>query len=592
MEIALRGIGVSPGIGIGPALPFNVEAFDIPKYRVTDKAAELKRFDAAVAAVRKDLKRVHRQTAKALGEGHADIFKAHLMLLDDVMMREEIETRLEEEGLNVEYLLDDFITRYTQVMKKVRAPSFRERTNDLEDVGTRIMGKLLKAEPVNLQHIRTPSVVVAHDLSPSDTANIDAKNALGIAIDVGGPTSHTAILARALEIPAVVGLRYVGVHVAPGDVLIVDGANGQVFVRPDQATLEEFTEEKKRLEKKRRALLHAEEARPITTLDGRELPVLANIELPIEIAHCLNIRVQGIGLYRTEYLFLNRDSLPTEDEQLQAYSQAAAALKPRPVILRTLDLGGDKFASASQLQLAEELNPQLGWRAIRFCLERPDIFKAQLRAMLRASAYGNVQIMFPLIGGVGELRRVKAVVDEVKADLEQRGVPYNKNIKIGSMIEVPSAVVVADLLAKECDFLSIGTNDLIQYSLAVDRVNEKIAHLYEPAHPAVLRMIRQTTQAAKAAKIPCSLCGEMAGDPLFTELLIGLGVSSLSMSAVAVPAVHAEIATIRMSQARRFAHKVLTAGTVSEVRALLDRRFKRRRGMERYLSQLEPNQED
>jgi len=583
VEIALRGIGVSPGIGIGPALAFDVHTLDIPRYQTEDKAAELARFNKAVDAVRKDLKRLHHQTAKALGARHADIFKAHLMLLDDVTMREEIADRVIKEGYNVEFLLDDLIARYTKLLKTVPDPRFRERTTDLVDVGARILGKLMNRERASLERIETPSVVVAHDLSPSDAANIDVENALGIAIDVGGPTSHTAILARALQIPAVVGLRYVGTHVKPGDQIIVDGTKGYVFIRPDASTVQEYVVEKERVDLERIALIEIEETRGSATLDGHEVPLMANIELPVEIPASLKVNSRGVGLYRTEYLFLNRANLPSEEEQYQAYAQVAAALKPRPVTLRTLDLGGDKFVS--HLQLAEEINPQLGWRAIRFCLERPDIFKAQLRAMLRSSAHGNVQIMFPLISGVDELRRVRAVFDEVCADLERRGVPFKKNIKFGSMIEVPSAVVIADMLAKECDFFSIGTNDLIQYSLAVDRVNEKIAHMYEPAHPAILRMIRYVTRAAKAANIPVSICGEMAGDPLFTELLIGLGIDSLSMSSVAIPAVHAEIVNARLSTAKRFASRVLTASTVHDVRALLEQRYKRKSALQHYLSE-------
>ncbi len=583
MEIALRGIGVSPGIGIGPALAFDVRPLDIPRTQVEDKAAELARYDAAVDSVRKDLKRLHHHTAKAIGTRNADIFKAHLMLLDDVTMREEIEGRLIKEGFNVEFLLDDLIARYTKLMKTVPDPRFRERTNDLVDVGTRVLEKLMNTERVGLEHIEVASVVVAHDLSPSDTANIDVENALGIATDVGGPTSHTAILARALQIPAVVGLKYVGTHVKPGDQLIVDGTKGYVFIRPDAATIAEYVAERDRAQRERVALLDYEEARGSKTLDGFEVPLLANIELPVEIPSSLKAHAKGVGLYRTEYLFLNRGNLPTEEEQYEAYSQVAAAMKPWPVTLRTLDLGGDKFAS--HMQIADEINPQLGWRAIRFCLERPDIFKAQLRAILRASVHGNIQIMFPLISGPEELRRVKAVLDEVRADLDRRSVPFKKNIKVGSMIEVPSAVVIADILAKECDFFSIGTNDLIQYSLAVDRVNEKIAHLYEPAHPAILRMLRHTIQAAKAAKISCSICGEMAGDPLFTELLVGLGIDALSMSSVAIPAVHAEIVGARMSTAKRFAGRVLAARCVSDVRALLEQRNKRKTALQRYLSQ-------
>jgi len=587
VDIALRGIAVSPGIAIGPALAFDVHSFEIPKYRVADPAEELARLDKAMEDVRADLQRLHKRTSKALGEDHADIFKAHLLMLDDVTIRQDLEQRVADEELNVAFLLDDLIARYAKVMRTASDPRFRERTNDMLDVGKRILGRLLDAEVANLEHIAAPSVVVAYDLSPSETANIDTQNALGIATDVGGPTSHTAILARALEIPAVVGLKYACAHVKPGDMVIVDGANGYVFVRPDPATLAEFTAEKERLERKRRTLLQAEDTRPSTTLDGKAIPLLANIELPVEITRSLKAKVHGVGLYRTEYLFLNRSDLPSEQEQFQAYAQVAAAMKPRPVTLRTLDIGGDKFVS--HLQLSEEINPQLGWRAIRFCLERPDIFKSQLRAMLRASVHGTVQIMLPLISGVEELQRVHVMLDEVRADLERRNVPFDGHVKVGSMIEVPSAVVIADLLAKECDFFSIGTNDLIQYSLAVDRVNEKIAHMYEPAHPAILRMIRDTVKAAKGGGIPCGLCGEMAGDPLFTELLLGLGIDSLSMSAVAIPTIHAQIASTKLLAAKRFANRVLRATSAEEVREHLERRYKKKGALERYLSQIQPD---
>ena len=580
MEIALRGIGVSPGIAIGPALPFRVQSLDVPKFPIQDSVAELERFERAAATVRADLTRLTDQTREEHGDALSGIFRAHLYILDDVVA--EIRSRLDKERVNVEYLVDDLIGRYSRMMTRVNDARAQERVADLLDVGTRILGKLLNTELNSLEHIERPSIVVAHDLSPSETANIDIANTLGIATDMSGPTSHTAILARELQIPAVVALRYVGDHTLPGDAIIVDGTNGYVYIRPNAVTLERFVEERKRQEKQRRALLRAEAHERSATLDGVEVPVMANVELPYELRHSLKASTHGIGLYRTEYLFLNRSSLPTEEEQYHSYSQVVAAVKPAPVTLRTIDIGGDKFMS--HVPFEPEDNPQLGWRAVRFCLERPDIFKAQLRAMLRSSEHGNVQIMFPMISGLDEFRAVMSVLNDVRADLERRSVPFKKDIKVGSMIEVPSVVMTADQLAQECDFFSIGTNDLIQYALAVDRGNERIAHMYEPAHPSVLRMIRQTVKAAKTAHIPCAICGEMAGDPLFTELLLGLGVDSLSMSAVGIPAVRAEIANTKLATAKAFANRILRLSTAAAVRSSLQRRFERRNAIDAYLA--------
>lgn len=580
MELALRGIGVSPGVAIGPAVLFRVQSIEVPHYRIDDAEAEIARFDQAVKRSREELTHLWEQTRDELGERHAAVFAGHLEMLDDVALRPEVIRRLETDGLNVEYGVDQLIGGYTKMLGEVDDPLFRERSSDFVDVGRRILSNLLDRKLNSLEHLAQPCVIVAHDLTPSETANMDTTNTLGLALDGGGRTSHMAILARALEIPAVVGLRYAGVQVAADDVIVVDGTNGHVIIRPEPATLDRFQNEKERQEEDRRVLLQAETDGPSVTLDGLEIPTLANIELPMETEMSKRAKCQGIGLYRTEYLFMNRVNLPSEEEQFQAYRQVIESMGETPVTIRTLDIGGDKIVP--HLGLEEETNPQLGWRAIRFCLDRPDVFKAQLRALYRASVYGNLQIMFPMISGVDIYREARQVAEEVRDDLKARGISFREDMKIGSMIEVPAVVAVAEKLAKECDFFSIGTNDLIQYGLAVDRVNERTTHLYEPAHPGILALLKQTIDAAKKAGIPCSICGEVAGDPMFTELLLGMGFEVLSMSAVSIPIVRAEIANTKSAAAKRFARKALSMSSGSEVRTLLEQRYKRRGTMKLY----------
>lgn len=570
MEQFLQGIGVSSGIAIAPAFKFSHDRYDVPKYTITDLDAELARLDAAIEDTRKDLATIYEQTLAGLGKAHADIFRAHLMVLEDVVLRDDVAQLLKEECCNVEYILDTLSRRYVQIMETIEDQRFRERTADLLDVVDRLMRHLLVSERRTLRHIENTSVIVARDLSPSDTASMDIEKSIGLAIEVGSATSHTAILARALEIPAIVGVTGAFEAVSMGAMVILDGAAGLLILDPKPETLARYADLRERLNLRREKLLEVSETGGARTTDGVEVALGANIELPFEIEHSLKVRAQGIGLYRTEYLFINRDSLPTEDEQYEAYAEAIRALSPMTVTLRTIDIGGDKFIA--HLQLLKEENPQLGWRAVRFCLARPDIFKTQLRAMFRASVHGSMRIMFPMISGLEELRQVKQVVQQVRRDLDREGIPYDPQVPIGSMIEVPSAVALADLLAAECDFFSLGTNDLIQYLLAVDRVNEKIAHLYQPAHPAVLRMIHAASSAAEAAGISCSICGEMAGDPLYTELLLGFGISSLSMAPVAIPLIRAEISKISLDDARSLAREVLQMKTSTEIKQLLAER--------------------
>jgi phosphotransferase system enzyme I (PtsI) len=515
-----------------------------------------------------------------LGERQGAIFDAHLGLLDDIALRPEIERRLQVERLNVEYLVQELIAGYAKLLEQLEDPAFRERSNDLVDVGRRILGHLMDEELETLEQLDGPSIIVARELVPSETVKMDMPNTLGVATDTGGPTSHVAIIARAFEIPSVVGLRSLGSQVRDGDTLVVDGANGLVVVNPTKATRERYEREKRRLTKLRAALLEAAGEGPAITQDGREIATLANIELLAETTISRRAQTQGIGLYRTEFLFLNRATLPTEDEQYQEYASVLKAMAPLPVTARTLDVGGDK--GMPLLNADHETNPQLGWRSIRLCLDRPDIFKAQLRALLRASVHGKLQIMFPMITGLEQLIEARTMVDEVKADLRRRGVAFDDDVRIGSMVEVPAAVLIADRLATRCDFLSVGTNDLIQYCLAADRTNLRTAHLYQPIHLAVLRLLVQTLAAADAAGIPCSICGEMAGDPALSELLVGLGYRILSMSTSSSPAVRAEIANTHYPTAKRFAQKILALETTDQIRAAIRQRYEQRDTLGRF----------
>lgn len=570
METTLRGIAVSPGVAIGPAHLFQVASIEIPNNAITDVPAELKRLSGAFEAARKELIQLREQTRDELGEHHAAIFHSHLDMLDDVAFKPEIERRVQEEKINADYLVHDLIQGYTRMMDQIEDPLFRERSMDFVDVGRRVLNNLTSHEADTLEHIEKPSIVVARDLTPSETADMDTPNTLGIATDAGGPTSHMAIIARAFEIPCVVGLQYLTKQVGPKDQMIVDGTNGYVIVRPDKVTLKYYEKEKQRIEAERLAFVQTSVEGPCMTQDGQEIQTYANIELLSETNHSIELHCQGIGLYRTEFLYMNRATLPSEDDQFHSYRRVIEAMAPLPVTMRTLDVGGDKVLP--HLKQEVESNPQLGWRSIRMCLDRPDIFKAQLRAMLRASVFGKIQIMFPMITGIDQFNEAKQVVREVQDDLRARGVEFDPDIKIGTMIEVPAAVTIADKLAKVCDFFSIGTNDLIQYCLAVDRVNPRTAGLYQPTHMAVLRMIKQTIDAARNADIPCTICGEMGGDPMLTELLIGMGVTSLSMSSVNLPMVRAEIANTHLPTAKRLAKKVLDMGSVSEITLFLQER--------------------
>lgn len=572
-EIVLKGIPASPGIAMGPAFLMDTEEPVVPRRQISDEELpqEIARFEEALIQTRKEIVDIQKKITEEMGTDHAEIFNAHLLVLEDKMFLEEVISRLRKEKLTVEYILLDVIKKYVKVFSKMDDEYLKERISDIEDVGKRILRNLLGQQRQDLSKLREEVIVVAYNLSPSDTALMHKENVLGFVTDIGGRTSHTAIMAKSLEIPAVVGLEKVSRLVKKGDFLIVNGNEGMVIINPRRETIKKFEEELLKFEE----FIHRLEGLkdlPAETLDGYRVKIVANIESPQEISSVLAHGAFGIGLYRTEYFYMNRKDLPSEEEQYEAYRRVAIQMAPYPVTIRTLDLGGDKFIS--QLEIPYEINPFMGWRAIRFCLARPDIFRTQLSAILRASVDGKLKLMYPLISGIEELHQANQILEEVKADLRRKNIPFDENLEVGAMIEVPSAAVTADILAKEVDFFSIGTNDLIQYSLAVDRVNEKIAYLYEPSHPAILRIIKNIIDSAHREGIWVGMCGEMAGEPMFIPLLLGLGLDEFSVSPVIVPEVKQVIRSMTISQAKEIAQKCLTFSISEEITEYLRSKLK------------------
>ena len=563
-EITLRGIPASPGIKIGKAYLLGREEYHIPKNSVTEKDIpnEISRFEDALIQTRKEIIDLQKKIAEAMGTEHAEIFDAHLLVLEDRMLIEEVISRVKKEKLAVDFIFSEVLKKYAEVFSRMEDEYLRERISDINDVGKRILRNLLGKKRKSFGDLKEPVILVAHDLSPSDTASMHKKDVIGFITDIGGKTSHTAIMAKSLEIPAVVGLETATLHIQDEDLLIIDGNSGVVIVDPQKETLNKFQRKEEKIKDLSKAYLSFRDL-PGETLDGRKIELVANIELPGEIFSFKEYGIKGIGLYRTEFFYMNRQDLPSEDEQYKSYKFVAEEMNPLSVIIRTLDLGGDKFLS--QLQIPQDMTPFLGWRGIRFCLARPDIFKTQMRAILRASVHGNLKIMYPMISGIEELLQANELLEESRKELRAKGLPYNKDMEGGVMIEVPSAALTCDILSKTADFFSIGTNDLIQYSLAVDRANEKVAYLYEPSHPAVLRLIKSIVEAACLAKIPVGMCGEMAGEPTFALLLIGLGLDELSMPANAVARIKQIIRSISYKQAKEIVVQAMKLCTGKEV---------------------------
>lgn len=572
-DTILIGIGASPGIAIARGHLLNRARVAGIERRIlpAEVDAEIAGFLAAVEKSRTQLQEVQAQAAGQLAE-HLYIIDTHLLILDDQLLRNATVELIRDELLNAEGALGRTLRRLRQVFDSISDEYLRERRSDIDSVGDRLMRNLLGEVRENLEGLTAQAIVVAHDLSPADTLQLDRDKVVGFVTDVGGRTSHTAILARSLGIPAVVGLENVTTQVSTGEPMIIDGTTGTVVLNPSPATFREYLERKQHYEYLEKEL-DAYRALPAETRDGVRVALRGNVELADDVVAARAQGVEGIGLFRTEFLFMAASTPPSEEEQYRAYRAAVEAMAPHPVTIRTLDVGGDKFVP--ELNLLDEANPVMGLRAVRFSLKEGTLFRTQLRAILRAAAHGTVRVMFPMISGVAEIRACRHLVERARQELLDEGVPVGP-AALGIMVETPSAVLIADVMAREVDFFSVGTNDLIQYCLAIDRGNEHVAYLYEPLHPAVLRALHRVCEAARAAGIEVSICGEMAGEQLYAPVLIGLGFSELSMAPAAIPRVKRLMRQITLAETRELVDRLLRLPTAAEVVQALETELHRR----------------
>jgi phosphoenolpyruvate-protein phosphotransferase (PTS system enzyme I) len=569
-EVRRQGLGVSAGVAFGRAYLIGRDTLKAPRHHVEadDIDTEIARLYKAIAASDKQLAKIKERLASE-NESDYHIISAHQMMLHDEHLVGAAVGYIRDELICAEWALRRAVDDIAGVFDRMEDEYLRERRSDVEFVCERVLRSLLGRETGPVQP-PPDAIVVAYDLSPADTAQLHKAAVAGLITEAGGKTSHTAIIARAHEIPAVVGLETVTELVETDDLIVLDGGSGQVIINPTAATVAEFRD-LQRQQVAKDAALHSMRDLPATTLDGVDVALYCNIDGHDEIGSALDYGAIGVGLYRTEYLFMGQDEPPDEERHYQTAVEVLRALGGRPATIRTFDLGADKLAPFLEAAALDEANPALGLRSIRLCLSplgRP-LFRLQLRGLLRASVHGPLKIMFPMISGVAELRATHAFVDEVQRELRTEGVPFDEHIKFGIMIEMPSAALGADLLAGECDFFSIGTNDLIQYTMAVDRVNEYVSYLYEPLHPALLRLIGEVARAAETARLPVSVCGEMAGEPMLAPVLIGLGIRELSMSAASVPEVKAMVRAIRVSEAQALIERIRPLATAAEVRAMV-----------------------
>ncbi len=575
-ERILHGISASPGIAIGRAHLVDRRRIKTPKRHIDENEVEteLSRLDAAIIASDEQLERIKKKLREREGEDHFRIIEAHQLILHDEHLVGPTRQRIREEKVNAEWALRRTVEEIKSVFDSLEEDYFRERRSDVDFVGDRILRNLLGETVDAVGAPPAGAVVVAHDLSPADTAHLHRASCAAFITDAGGKTSHSAILARAFEIPAVVGVEHATERIAQGSLVVVDGLTGAVCLNPTPEELADYQARARRHQAFTVELLKNRDL-PAETTDGVRVRLYANVEITDEVPSAVDHGAEGIGLYRTEFLYLDRSDLPREEEHFMHARGVLRRVAPFPATFRTFDLGGDKVAPLVGGH-GHEANPALGLRSIRLCLKERGLFKTQLRGLLRASAHGRARIMFPMISGVGELRAAKAVVEEAKAELRAEGHAFDEHIPVGIMVEMPSAAMTADLLARECDFLSVGTNDLIQYSLAIDRVNEHVGYLYHPLHPAILRTVRYVVDAGHAAGVRVGMCGEMAGEPLFALVLVGLGIDEMSMNSTSIPVVKSVIRSSSMAEAKALAQEVLALATTEEVEACVHDAMKKR----------------
>ncbi|TCK02056.1 UNVERIFIED_ORG: phosphoenolpyruvate--protein phosphotransferase [Anoxybacillus amylolyticus] len=570
MEKTIHGIAASSGIAIAKAYRLETPHLAAEKRTVADVEAEIARLEAAVAKAKEELEAIKQHALEKLGEDKAAIFAAHLLVLDDPELLNPIKEKIKTEQVNAEYALHETASFFISMFEGMDNEYMKERAADIRDVTKRVLAHLLGVTISNPSLISEEVVIIAEDLTPSDTAQLNRQYVKGFATDIGGRTSHSAIMARSLEIPAVVGTKAITAEVQNGDIVIVDGLDGQVVVNPSPELLARYEEKRARYEEQK-----AEWAKlvdqPTVTADGVHVELAANIGTPDDVKGALANGAEGIGLYRTEFLYMGRSELPTEDEQFAAYKTVLEKMDGKPVVVRTLDIGGDK--ELPYLHLPKEMNPFLGFRAIRLCLEMQDMFRTQLRALLRASVHGNLKIMFPMIATLDEFRQAKAILLEEKEALLRQGVPVADDIEVGMMVEIPAAAVMADQFAREVDFFSIGTNDLIQYTMAADRMNERVSYLYQPYNPAILRLISYVIDAAHREGKWVGMCGEMAGDPIAIPILLALGLDEFSMSATSILPARAQLKRLSKEDAVCVKETVLSLGTAEEVVSFVKRTF-------------------